>query len=321
MTRLIRSPLAIVACLVVVLLAVNLVLTPAMLGGARLPSTVNLLLPSVLVAMASVPSVMSGRGGIDLSVGPLLGLVNVFLVGVLLPYGLGGALVSLPVLLALGVGVGLLSGLLVAYGRLQPVVVTLGGYLVLSGLALVVMPRPVGAAPAWVDWLSGAWLGGYLPRSLLLFAAGVAVWLVLRRTGAVALILATGSDDRAAFTSGVRVARVRCLAYATGGLFAALAGIALTVLIQSGDPSVGRQYALAAVAAVALGGNPLHGGRGTMTGPVLGAVALFLIQTLLSGAHVSSLWIQVVYGAVLLAAICANSSIAGRMARPRLGVS
>ncbi|HET6502432.1 MAG TPA: ABC transporter permease [Amycolatopsis sp.] len=315
-----RSPLAVVVTLVAILLVVNISLTPSMLAPAQLPNTLNLLVPSVLVAMASTPSVMSGRGGIDLSVGPLLGVVNVFLVGLLVPYGLGGAGTAIPILLVLGIVTGLVSGALVAFGRLQPVVVTLGGYLVLSGVALVVMPQPVGGVPDWVSYLSGSWFGGYLPRSVLLVVVAVAVWLFLKRRGAIGLILATGSDDRAAHTSGVRVSRVLCLAYATGGLFAALAGIGLSVLIQSGDPSIGKQYTLAAVAAVALGGNPLGGGRGTLVGPILGALSLFLIQTLLSGAHVSSLWIQVVYGAVLLFAICTNSSIASRLtARPALG--
>jgi ribose transport system permease protein len=265
---------------------------------------------------------MSGRGGIDLSVGPLLGFVNVVLVGVLVPHSLGSVWLSLPLMLAIGAVTGLVNGIAIAYGRLQPVVVTLGSYLVLSGLALVVMPQPVGVVPHWVTYLSGAWLGGYLPRSLLLVVGALVLWRVLRYRGAVGTILATGSDDRAAFTSGVRVSRVLCLAYASGGVFAALAGIGLSVLIGSGDPTVGRQYTLAAVAAVALGGNPLVGGRGTMVGPMLGASSLFLIQTMLSSLKVSSLWIQVVYGAVLLFAVCANATLASRLsARPRVGVA
>jgi ribose transport system permease protein len=308
------------AGLVMVLLGVNLVLTPTMLGGHQLPGTLNLLVPSVLAAMASVPSVMSGRGGIDLSVGPLLGFVNVVVVAVLLPHGLGGVWAALPVALGIGAGVGLVNGAVVAYGRLQPVVVTLGSFLVLGGASLVVVPQPAGAEPHWIGYLSGAWLGGYLPRSVLLVLAGLVIWALLRWRGAIALILATGSEDRAAYTSGVRVGRVLCLAYAVGGLFAGLAGLGLGVLIQSGDPGVGTQYTLAAVAAVALGGNVLGGGRGTLTGPILGAVSLFLIQTLLSGARVSSLWIQVVYGAVLLTALAFNSSLAARLgARQAVG--
>jgi ribose transport system permease protein len=315
-----RSTLFVVVALVVVLLAVNLVLAPSMLSGSQLPSTVNLLVPALLVAMASVPSVMTGRGGIDLSVGPLLGFTNVVLVGVLLPHGLGNLGLALPLCVLLGAACGAANGILIAYGRLQPVVVTLGSYLVLSGVALVIMPEPVGSAPGWTGFLADSWLGGYAPHALLLVLAAIVGWWVLRRLGAVGLFLTVGSEDRAAYTAGVRVGRVLVLAYSCGGVLAALGGVALTALIQSGDPLIGRQYTLAAIAAVALGGNVLAGGRGTMLGPALGAMSLFLIQTLLSSLHVSSLWIQVVYGGVLLVAVCANSSIAARMtARPALG--
>jgi len=312
-----RNPgLPLVVALAVVLLIVNVVLSPVMLSAGQLPNTVTLVVPTVLATMASVPSVMSGRGGLDLSVGPLLGVVNVIVIGDLYAHGLGAAPVAIPIALLIGIAMGAVNGALVAYGRLQPIVVTLGGYLVLSGLALVLMPTAVGDAPGWAGWLAGAWLSGYLPRSVILVVVALLVWWGLRREGALGLILSVGSEDRAAYTSGVRIRRVLVLAYAVGGLFAGIAGIALTVLIQSGDPLDGTQYTLPAIAGVALGGNPLTGGRGTIVGPILGAVSLFLIQTLLSTLNVSSLWIQVVYGLVLLGAICTNATLTRRLTRP-----
>jgi len=257
--------------------------------------------------MASVPSVLSGGGGLDLSVGPLLGFVNVAVVGLLVPHGLGSAWLGIPLCLLLGALVGALNGALVAYGRLQPIVVTLGSYLVLAGLSLVVLPQPRGGAPSWAAFLGGGWIGGHVAHALLLPAAAFALWAVLRKAGFVRLVSAVGSDERAAYTSGVNVALVRLGAYALGGVFAGLAGMSLTALINSGDPTIGKQYTLMAIAAVALGGNALAGGRGGVLGPLLGAATLFLIQLLLSALQVSSLWIQVVYGAVLLLAICLNS--------------
>jgi ribose transport system permease protein len=308
-----RSPAGVVAAVAVALAVANIAITPELVAGAHFPATVNLLVPIVLVAMASVPSILSGGGGLDLSVGPLLGFVNVVAVGVLLPAGLGGAWVSIPVCLAIGAAAGLANGVLVAHFRLQPIVVTLGTYLVFTGWALVVMPQPQGNEPGWAAFLGGAWAGGYLPRSLLLLVVAVALWAALRRLGFVRLITGVGSDDRAAYTAGVNVAAVRLGAYALGGVIAALAGLALTALIGSGDPTVGPQYTLEAVAAVALGGNSLAGGQGGMTGPAFGAATLFLIQSLLSSMRVSSTWIQVVYGAVLLVAVCLNSSFGARL--------
>jgi ribose transport system permease protein len=310
--RWLRSPVGLVAATTVVLLVVNIAVTPGLVASAHFPSTVNLLVPAVIAAMASVPSVLSGGGGLDLSVGPLLGFVDVVAVGVLLPAGLSGV-VSIPVCLAIGAAAGLANGVLVAYFRLQPIVVTLGTYLLFTGWALVVMPQPQGNEPGWAAFLGGAWAGGYLPRSLLPLIAVVVLWLVLRRLGFVRLVTAVGSDDRAAYTAGVNVTAVRILAYTLGGLVAAVAGLTLVALIASGDPTVGPQYTLEAVAAVALGGNSLAGGQGGMTGPALGAATLFLIQSLLSSLEVSSMWIQVVYGAVLLVSLCLNSSFGARL--------
>jgi ribose transport system permease protein len=292
----------------VVLAIVNIAITPALVSGAHFPATVNLLVPAVLAAMASMPSILSGGGGLDLSVGPLLGFIDVVAVGVLLPAGLGPA--SIPVCLAIGAATGAVNGVLV----------TLGTYLVFAGWSLVVMPQPQGSEPGWAAFLSGAWAGGYVPRSLLPLVAAVALWVALRRLGFVRLVTAIGSDDRAAYTAGVNVAAVRLGAYALGGLIAALAGLTLVALIGSGDPTVGPQYTLEAVAAVALGGNSLAGGQGGMTGPALGATTLFLIQSLLSSLKVSSMWIQVVYGAVLLAALCLNSSFSARLRAGANGV-
>lgn len=315
MKRLVRGPLIIVVVLFLSLLIANILITPNMLTGPRITAMANLLIPTMLAAMASVPSIMSGGGGLDLSVGPLLGFSNVILVGVLLPLGLGSAAVGIPLILLLGLAFGALNGAVIAYVRLQPIVVTLGGYLLLAGLSLVVLTQPKSGAPVWTATLAESLLGGYLPLSATLLVAALVIWWLAKKLGFVGLIIAIGSDERAAFASGVDVRRTRVGAYALGGLFAALGGVGLTSLINSADPTAGVQYTLVAIVAVALGGNALGGGRGGMRGPLLAAACLYLIQALLSGLQVSSLWIQVVYGGVLLAAIVTNSALGARLLR------
>lgn len=315
MKRLVRGPLIIVVVLFLSLLIANILITPNMLTGPRVTAMANLLIPTMLAAMASVPSIMSGGGGLDLSVGPLLGFSNVILVGVLLPLGLGSAAVGIPLILLLGLAFGALNGAVIAYVRLQPIVVTLGGYLLLAGLSLVVLTQPKSGAPVWTATLAESLLGGYLPLSATLLVAALVIWWLAKKLGFVGLIIAIGSDERAAFASGVDVRRTRVGAYALGGLFAALGGVGLTSLINSADPTAGVQYTLVAIVAVALGGNALGGGRGGMRGPLLAAACLYLIQALLSGLQVSSLWIQVVYGGVLLAAIVTNSALGARLLR------
>ena len=113
----------------------------------------------------------------------------------------------------------------------------------------------------------------------------------------------TGSDDRTAYTAGIPVTAVRFLAYELTGLFAAVAGLMLTALIGSADPNVGPTYTLIAIAAAALGGVSLAGGRGGLFGAAVGAVDIFLLQSLLTAFNVSTYVLQVAYGAILVAAV------------------
>jgi ribose transport system permease protein len=145
------------------------------------------------------------------------------------------------------------------------------------------------------------------------------IWMVLRRTAYLKTLYAVGGDDVTAFSAGVNVAAVRVLAYTLGGVFAAIGGIALTALIQSADSSNSTQYTLVAIAAVALGGTSLGGGRGGLACSILGAACIYLIQNLLDSLHVSTLWLQVVYGGLLLFAVVLGARLAaGRRLRGAL---
>jgi ribose transport system permease protein len=103
---------------------------------------------------------------------------------------------------------------------------------------------------------------------------------------------------------------VRIVAYALGGLFAALAGIALVAATETADASQSIPYTLPALAAVAIGGTSLLGGRGSLGGSIAGAAIIFLIQTLLDAVGVSNLWLELVYGVLLIFAIVFSSTIA-----------
>jgi ribose transport system permease protein len=295
---------ALPALLCAALFVANLAVQPSFVAPGQIDGTLVLAAPFLLAAIASTPAIMSGGGGIDLSVGPLIGVVNVVLVAWLVPHGLGGIFLAVPILLGLGLLVGTANGLLVAVVRLQPIVATLGSYLVLSGAALLILAEPGGEVPAWVAKLGGAI--GPVPGALFLLGPAVLAWLGIRRTAFHTALRAVGGDAPAAYSAGVDVTRVRVLAYALGGCFAALGGIALSALIDSGDPNQGAQYTLVAVAAVALGGTSLAGGRGGVLGSILGALIIFLIQNLLSALLVSPLWLQVVYGGVLVLAVVAD---------------
>jgi ribose transport system permease protein len=290
-----------------VLLVANAIALPNFVQPAGWPRTLAVFAPFAVVAIAATPAIMSGGGGIDLSVGPLANLANVVFVLLLIPAGLGNPVFSIPILLGIGILVGTLNGLLIAVLRYQPVIATLCTLFVISGVNLKLLSAPISAQHNWTEQLTG--MVGPVPGALLVLAVPVVVWLVLRRTSYHRTLLAVGGDDAAAFSAGVDVTAVRVIAYALGGAFAAVAGIALTVLIESADPNLGGQYVLIAIAAVVLGGTPLRGGRGGILGSILGAAIIFLVQNLLASLHVSSLWLQVVYGTLLLVGVVVGAVV------------
>jgi ribose transport system permease protein len=155
-------------------------------------------------------------------------------------------------------------------------------------------------------------LGGLdlsIPGALILMAIPVVIWLVLSRTSFHRVLYAVGGNDATAYSAGVNVAAVRIAAYALGGLFAAVAGIALTALVLSTQTASVASYTLVALAAVALGGTPLGGGRGGLLGSILGAICIFEMQTALSALGVSSSWNQVVYGGLLVVGVLVGARL------------
>jgi ribose transport system permease protein len=141
------------------------------------------------------------------------------------------------------------------------------------------------------------------PWSALPLALIFLFWWLVRQTPYYDQLMAVGSDDRAAYTAGVPVTKVRFIAYVMTGILAACAGLMLTALIGSADPNIGPTYTLIAIAAVALGGVSLAGGRGGLLGAAIGAVDIFLLQSVLTAFNVSTYVLQIAYGVILVAAV------------------
>lgn len=283
--------------LLIVLLVANLALNPARFHPAAWGTLIGLAAPLIGAAAASTPVILAGRGGIDISVGPLMGFVNAVVIQVLfLKAGLASPLFILPAALLVGAAVGAVNGFLATVLRIQPIVATLGTYLVLVGVTLTILPAPIGPAPDWLKWMAG-------PISILPLGAIFLFWWAVRQTPYYDQLMAVGSDDRAAYTAGVPVTKVRFIAYVITGVLSAVAGLMLTALIGSADPNIGANYTLIAIAAAALGGVSLAGGRGGVAGAALGAVVIFLLQSLLTAFNVSTYVLQVAYGTILVLAV------------------
>ena len=301
-------PWGFATALALVLLVANIIARSSFATPSSWPATLATFAPFALAAMASTPQILSGGGGIDISIGPLLNFVSIMIVAVLIPHGLGSAAVVIPIALGIGIGVGLINGMLVTVLRYQPVLATLCTLFVLEGASMKLLSQPQSGSTAWLAHLGGK--VGPIPGALILIVIAVLIWIALGRLPYLRTLYAAGGDDVASYSAGVNVTAVRIIAYALGGLFAAFAGIALVAATQSADASQSIQYTLPALAAVAIGGTSLRGGRGSLAGSIAGAAIMFLIQTLLDSLAVSDLWLQLVYGALLIGAIVLSSTLA-----------
>jgi ribose transport system permease protein len=303
-----RRPYLFAAGLAMALLVATIIAEPTFGHPSNWDVELAAFAPFALVALASTPSILSGGGGLDLSVGPLVGVVNIVLVAGLLVTWAGGPLIAVPIVLLIGLLVGATNGFLVAVLRYLPVIATLCAFFILGGISLGLASDPVVAPDGnWTTHLTGSI--GPIPVALLIILAPLALWALLRRTAYVDNLYAVGGDDAAAFCAGVNPTKARIVAYALGGLFAAVAGLAVTALIQTTNGEIGTQYTLIALAAVAVGGTPIGGGRGGMLGSLLGAASIYLLQTLLSSVHAPVSWLPVAYGAMLTVGVLIGAQL------------
>jgi ribose transport system permease protein len=238
-------------------------------------------LPLCFAAMAQAVVVISG--GIDLSVGSLMGLINVLSAKHMMGMSFREAMLFALLLLLLSALAGGFTGLVITLTRIPDIVVTLGMLFVWYGIGLWVLEIPGGGAPQqFFDLALGSIGGTGIPGALVVLGVAFAVvWLPLRWLRPGLSIYAVGSNRSAAYLSGIGVARTRVGAYMLGGIFAGLGGLALTATAGIGDPNSGSIYTLNSVAAVVLGGVSLLGGIGGLIGPIAAAYILTLSKTIL----------------------------------------
>lgn len=256
-----------------------------------------------LVAMAQTLVVITA--GIDLSVGTIFVLTNC-IASALVVGGPVETAFGVVVVLAVGALCGAVNGLIVIYGRIQPIVATIGTSAVYFGIALILRPLPGGTVNEdLADAMTGK-VFGVIPASLLMLLAIVLlVWLPFRGSVAGRAAYAAGSSESAAFMSGMPIRRGKFVAYTLSGLLAGIGGLFLTFFTYSGQASSASAgtYTLLSIAAVVLGGVSLFGGRGSAIGAIFGAFAFRTIGDLMFVFDFDALWQPLFQGGILLLAV------------------
>lgn len=282
-------------------------------GDLALTEQMANLAPMALAAMASAPAIISGRGGFDLSISPIMVMSSSIYVAWLVPHGIDGG-AAITVMILCGAVVGLINGLLIVGLRIPPVVATLSVYFILLGVDLRILPSPISVHGSPLAKFAGDI--GPIPGPLFLLLFPLVLWALLGLLPYRSMLRAVGSNDTAAYSTGINVGLVRVAAYAFGGLIAGAGGVAIIAVSNSSSAALAGTYALPGVAAVALGGTSLLGGRGGLFGPLLGAASIFLLGNILVSLQVNPSWLQVAYGmllvvAVVLVAYASNTSTGG----------
>ena len=298
-------------------LAILLVFTKLIQPSYGVPGVQGLaisVLPLALAAVAQAIVVLSG--GIDLSIGSMMALVNV--VAATQMQGRSeefGVAVVLGVLL-LGLALGAVNGTLIVLTRVPDIIVTLAMSFVWAGCALLVLPTPGGGSAKWLPELVSGSLGNeWIPKAAVGLIVVVAlIWIPVRRSWLGLSLYAIGSNRLAAFRSGVSVGRTRILSYTLMGLFAALAGVSLTASTGIGTPVPGP-YTHLSVAAVVLGGVSLAGGRGSVFGPILAVIILQLIRTDMTFLDINTNFATVLQGLILIGVVMIGSLVQIRASR------
>ena len=257
--------------------------------------------------------------GIDLSVGSVFALAAIICAKLLT----SGVAAPLAILAALVIGtlLGLVSGILVAKFRLQAFIATLITMTAYRGLAMIITDgKPISRLAASIESNGGAFLFKALGKGNLLIAETVKIplpaiiliaffalfFFVLNKTTYGRRVYATGSNAVCAKLVGVNTAKIKMSVYAISGFLAALAGLMMISRVDSAQPTLGDGYELDAIAAVALGGTSMSGGRGKITGTIAGVLIIAVLNNGLNILGVTSYYQDVIKAIVILVAVLSD---------------
>jgi ribose transport system permease protein len=250
-------------------------------------------------------------GGIDLSVGPVAAFAGV-LTATLLVKGY-------PILIAIGAGLGVgaacgvFNGLLIAGAGLQPFIVTLGTLSLFRALALIYTGgNPILGVPAQFRTLFASVIWIFPVPVVIVAALCVIASVLLARTPLGEYIFAVGGNEEAARISGVPIARTKIAAYAMSGFLAALGAIILIARLGAAEPTLGNLWELEAIAAAAIGGASLMGGKGSIVGTILGAIVLGAMRNGLTLMNVQAFYQLLATGIIIILAMLIDRLTRGK---------
>ena len=257
---------------------------------------------STLGILSMGMTVLMISGGIDLSVGSAISVVAV-VVGTMLKAG-ASAEMAVIVGLALGCLIGCINGLLAAWTRASPFILTLGTMTALQGVAIVITQGfPITNLGRRFEWIGGATIGPVPFIVILFFIVMLVCWFGLRYLRIGRIAYAIGGNENTTYLAGIAVKRYKILFYVICGFFTGTAALVLASRISSAIPTMGSGFEMNCIAASVIGGIPLTGGKGNVWGTLTGVLLLGVISNGLNLLHVDASWQYVVTGLIIVLAV------------------
>ena len=268
----------------------------------------NIIKQSSVIAVTAIgASLVIMTGGIDLSVGSVVAFVGIA-GGMMLKSGMSIPMVVLLALL-MGAGFGIISGVLVSYGKVPAFIATLGMMNVGRGLALLINGgRPVSGLSADLKMLMNYKIANIPVSIFYVFVLYIAIMVVMSYTRFGRHIYALGGNASAAKLAGVNIRKIELTAYVLAGILSAIGGIMLLSRLSYADPNAGNGYEMNAIASAVIGGISLSGGRGKIGNTLVGALILGALTSGLQILNISTYWQTIITGAVIIAAVFADKS-------------
>ena len=265
---------------------------------------------SINAAIAVGMTLVIISGGIDLSVGPTAALSAVL--GTTLMVAGVPVMLAIPATLAIGALCGLFSGSLVAYAGLQPFIVTLGGLSLFRAIALIFTGgNPIFGIPVeFRNFMTGELFGIPCPVVIVIVVALLA-WTIMNKTPLGEYILAVGGNEEAARVAGVPVKRTKVTVYVISGVLASLSSLILIGRLGAAEPTLGSLWELDAIAAAAIGGTSLMGGKGSIIGTLIGAIILGSLRTGLTLLNIQAFYQLLATGLIIIIAMLIDRATRG----------
>jgi ribose transport system permease protein len=298
-----KNDVLLVYAFLIVMIAAALFLSPNFVKPRNLR---NLLCSNVGLLLATFSQlIIISLGGVDLSIGSTISVVNVTAV-LLLKENPASWLLAFVVCLAIGAGIGFFNGLLVVRGHMQPIIATLATQTVFAGVALLILSMPGGTIPSVLSkFVTKGW--NYTVPILIAVLFTALSWILMNRSSFGRSVLATGGNEQSAECTGINVERVKVLAFVAAGVLAAVAGLYITCFTTSGNPLVGEQYTQRSITTAVVAGASLAGGKCSVIGCIAAVLIMGIINNILNLMGISAYYQYVAQGVILIGALALSA--------------